>query len=55
MVEMDSLFRLCPSTFALIFRITLSVPAMLYDEPDYSIVKKTGIYEVRFYKKRTVA
>ena len=30
-------------------------PAMSYEEPKYSIVKKTDVYEVRQYKKRTVA
>ena len=28
---------------------------MSYEEPKYSIVKKTKVYEVRKYKKRTVA
>ena len=28
---------------------------MSYEEPEYSIVKKTDVYEVRQYKKRTVA
>ena len=28
---------------------------MSYEEPEYSIVKKTEVYEVRKYKKRTVA
>lgn len=32
-----------------------SVSAMSYEEPKYSIVKKTKVYEVRKYKKRTVA
>jgi len=35
--------------------LTSSVPAMSYEEPEYSIVKTTEIYEVRKYKKRTVA
>ena len=35
--------------------LTASVPAMSYEEPEYSIVKKTEVYEVRKYKKRTVA
>ena len=34
---------------------TASVPAMSYEEPAYSIVKKTEVYEVRKYKKRAVA
>ena len=28
---------------------------MSYEEPEYSIVKKTDVYEVRQYKQRTVA
>ena len=35
--------------------LTASVPAMSYEEPEYSIVKKTEVYEIRKYKKRTVA
>ena len=33
--------------------LTVAVPAMSYEEPEYSIVKKTDVYEVRQYKKRT--
>ena len=40
---------------ALLAYLTASVPAMSYEEPEYSIVKKTDVYEVRQYKKRTVA
>ena len=32
-----------------------SVPAMSYEEPEYTTEKKTEVYEVRKYKKRTVA
>ena len=35
--------------------LTPPVPAMPYEEPEYSIVKKTEVYEIRKYKKRTVA
>ena len=31
------------------------MPAMSYEEPQYKIVKKTDIYEVRLYEQRTVA
>ena len=31
------------------------MPAMSYEEPQYKIVKKTDIYEVRRYAQRTVA
>ncbi|NBT43021.1 MAG: hypothetical protein EBT20_21655, partial [Alphaproteobacteria bacterium] len=40
---------------ALFVGVTLSVPAMSYEEPKYTIVKQTNIYEVRRYQKRTVA
>ena len=40
---------------ALLAFLTASVPAILYKEPEYSIVKKTDVYEVRQCKKRTVA
>ena len=35
--------------------ITMSVPAMSYEEPKYKIITKTDIYEVRRYEQRTVA
>ena len=28
---------------------------MSYEEPEYKVVKKTDVYEIRQYKKRTVA
>ena len=31
------------------------MPAMSYEEPQYKIIKKTDIYEVRRYEQRTVA
>jgi len=40
---------------ALFAGVTLSVPAMSYEEPKYTIVKQTNSYEVRRYQKRTVA
>ena len=55
MEEAESTFRRCLSTFAVISCITLSGPAMSYEEPDYSIIQKTEVYEVRLYAKRTVA
>ncbi|MBT6392414.1 MAG: heme-binding protein [Nitrosomonadales bacterium] len=30
-------------------------PAMSYEEPKYTVIKKTDIYEVRLYETRTVA
>ena len=51
MSEPKTLLRSCLSIFAFIFCITLSVPAMSYEEPDYRIVQKTEVYEVRLYAK----
>ena len=55
MVEPKPLLRFSVFLIALIAYLTASVPAMSYEEPEYSIVKKTDVYEVRQYKKRTVA
>jgi len=55
MVEQKFLLRLVVFLAALLAYFTASVPAMSYEEPEYSIVKKTDVYEVRQYKKRTVA
>ena len=55
MVEPKPLLRLSVFLIALLAYLTASVPAMSYEEPEYSIVKKTDVYEVRQYKKRTVA
>ena len=55
MVERKILLIRCLSIFASIFCITVCIPAMSYEEPDYTIVKKTEIYEVRHYAKRLVA
>ena len=55
MVEPKPLLRLSVFLIALLAYLTASVPAMSYEEPEYSIVKKTDVYEVRHYKKRTVA
>ena len=49
------LLRFTVLLVALLAYLTASVPAMSYEEPEYSIVKKTDVYEVRQYKKRTVA
>ena len=40
---------------ALFSFITVSLPAMSYEEPNFTIIKKTDVYEVRRYEKRTVA
>ena len=55
MVEQKPLFRLSVFLVVLLAYLTASVPAMSYEEPEYNIVKKTDIYEIRQYKKRTVA
>ena len=55
MVEQKPLLRLAVFLLALLAYFTASVPAMSYEEPEYSIVKKTNVYEVRQYKNRTVA
>jgi len=55
MVAQESLLRLGVFLVALLAYLTASVPAMSNDEPEYNIVRKTDIYEVRQYKTRTVA
>ena len=55
MVEQNPLLRLSVFLVALLAYLTASVPAMSYVEPEYNIVKKTDVYEVRQYSKRTVA
>ncbi len=55
MVETKILLRSCLSIITFISCITVSITAMSYEEPYYTIVKKTEIYEVRRYSKRLVA
>ena len=55
MVEQQPLLRFSVLLAALLVYLTASVPAMSYEEPEYTSVKKTDVYEVRQYKKRTVA
>ena len=55
MVERKPLLRFSVLLVALLVYLTVSVPAMSYEEPEYTSVKKTDVYEVRQYKKRTVA
>ena len=55
MVELQPRLRFSVFSIALLAYLIASVPAMSYEEPEYSIVKKTDVYEVRQYKKRTVA
>ena len=55
MVEPKPLLRFSVFLIALLAYLTASVPAMSYEEPEYSVIKKTDVYEVRKYQKRTVA
>ena len=55
MVDQKPLFRFNVFLIALIAYVTASVPAMSYEEPEYTVVKRTDVYEVRRYSKRTVA
>ena len=45
--------RLSVLLMTILAYLTASVPAMSYEEPEYSTVKKTEVYEVRKYKNRT--
>ena len=55
MVKRNNLIRRGVIFFALFSLITVSVPAMSYEEPKFTIIKKTDVYEVRRYERRTVA
>ena len=55
MVERNNLIRIGIIFLALFSYITASVPAMSYEEPKFTIIKKTDVYEVRRYERRTVA
>ena len=55
MVEQKPLLRFTVFLIALLAYLAAPVPAMSYEEPEYNIVKKTDVYEVRQYRKRTVA
>ena len=55
MVKQKLRLRLSVLLMTILSYLTASVPAMSYEEPEYSIVKKTDVYEVRQYRKRTVA
>ena len=47
--------RLSLFIFTMFAYLTASGPAMSYEEPKFATIKKTAIYEVRRYEKRTVA
>ena len=55
MLKPKHLLRFSVLLVVLLACLTTSVPAMSYEEPEYNIVKKTNVYEVRQYRKRTVA
>ncbi len=55
MVERKTSTRTGIVLIALLSYITASVPAMSYDEPNFTIINKTDVYEVRRYDRRTVA
>ena len=55
MLERNNLIRSGIILLALFSYITASVPAMSYEEPKFTIIKKTDVYEVRRYERRTVA
>ena len=55
MLDSKFLLKLCMSALTFIPLITLGLPAMSYEEPEYKIVRNTEIYEVRLYAQRTVA
>ena len=55
MVKWNTLIRSGIVLLALLHCITASVPAMSYEEPNFTIIKKTDVYEVRRYEKRMVA
>ena len=55
MEEQKPILRLSVFLVALLAYLTAPVPAMSYEEPEYKVVKKTDVYEIRQYKKRTVA
>ena len=55
MVKQKLRLHLSVLSMAIFAYLIASVPAMSYEEPEYSIVKTTEVYEVRKYNKRTVA
>jgi hypothetical protein len=55
MVEQMNSTRLSLLILTIVMCLTASVPAVSYEEPEYTIIKKTDVYEVRRYGKRTIA
>ena len=54
-MEPKTFLRLYISIFAFISFLTVSLPAMSYEEPKYKVIQKTDVYEVRRYERRTIA
>ena len=55
MVKPATMFYLYISLLAFVGCMLTTSPAMSYEEPKYTVLKKTDIYEVRLYETRTVA
>ena len=55
MIGQKTQIRLSLFIFTMFAYLTASGPAMSYEEPKFATIKKTDIYEVRLYEKRTVA
>ena len=55
MVSQKTQIRFSLLIFAMFAYLTASGPAMSYEEPKFTTIKKTNVYEVRRYEKRTVA
>ena len=55
MVKQKLRLRLSVLLMTILAFLTASVPAMSYEEPNFTIIKKTDVYEVRRYERRTVA
>jgi len=55
MVGHKTQIRLSLFIFTMFAYLTASGPAMSYEEPKFTTIKKTDVYEVRRYEKRTVA
>ena len=55
MAKPATMFYLYISLLAFVGFMLTTNPAMSYEEPKYTVIKKTDIYEVRLYETRTVA
>ena len=55
MVKRNNLIRSGIILPALFSCITASVPAMSYEEPNFTIIRKTDVYQVRRCERRTAA